>query len=335
MLYINVAGGAGFVGIGNPIPAYTLDVSGDINISGTYRVAGTAIGTGTGTVTSITAGTGVTMSPSSPITTTGTISIGQAVATTSAVTFASLTATSAANTTGITLSNGNISVGSAAATAVASISVAYQQGMILPGSSGSGLNGIYGMNTDGASNTLSNMQLRSWFGIGFGPSITGQTIPINENAVWMNVRTGDMTARGSLAVGTAATGTAGTILASGEITAYSSDSRLKLNVTKIDGALYKLSLINGVMFDWNVAKAETLGFNPAYTHDVGVIAQEIEAILPEAVRPAPFDRNEDGSSKSGDGYLTVQYEKLTALLIEAVKELKSEVDALKARLDGQ
>ena len=58
-------------------------------------------------------------------------------------------------------------------------------------------------------------------------------------------------------------------------------------------------------------------------------------MLPEAVRPAPFDIDGDGNSKSGENYLTVQYEKLTALLIEAVKELKSEVDTLKARLDAQ
>jgi len=90
------------------------------------------------------------------------------------------------------------------------------------------------------------------------------------------------------------------------------------------------------MFDWDVTKAEPLGFNPAYVHDVGVIAQEIEAVLPEAVRPAPFDRAADGTvSLSGEHYLTVQYEKLTALLIEAVKELKAEVDTLKSRLDAQ
>jgi len=62
----------------------------------------------------------------------------------------------------------------------------------------------------------------------------------------------------------------------------------------------------------------------------------VQAVLPEAVRPAPFDRSPDGTgSASGEHYLTVQYEKLTALLIEAVKQLKSEVDDLRARLDSQ
>ena len=169
---------------------------------------------------------------------------------------------------------------------------------------------------------------------GTGVSITNGVGSITV-AIGQAVATGSSVQFASLGVG-AANGTAGTITATGEITAYSSDARLKSNVTAISGALGKLSQINGVMFDWDVEKANPLGFNPTYDRDVGVIAQEIQAVLPEAVRPAPFDRTPDGKdSISGEHYLTVQYEKLTALLIEAVKELKAEVDELKARLDGQ
>ena len=76
-----------------------------------------------------------------------------------------------------------------------------------------------------------------------------------------------------------------------------------------------------------------LDFFPRKDKDVGVIAQDVQAVLPEAVRNAPFDWNtETNSSRSGDNYLTVQYEKLTALLIEAVKELKTEVDTLKVQI---
>ena len=69
-------------------------------------------------------------------------------------------------------------------------------------------------------------------------------------------------------------------------------------------------------------------------HDVGVIAQEVAAVLPEAVRAAPFDVdvNTSTGSKSGENYLTVQYEKLTALLIEAVKAQQAQIDALQARI---
>jgi hypothetical protein len=60
---------------------------------------------------------------------------------------------------------------------------------------------IRGRNSDGASSTLSNLQLQSWFGIGFGPSISGQTVPIGENAAWIDVRQGDLTARRLLIAG--------------------------------------------------------------------------------------------------------------------------------------
>jgi hypothetical protein len=55
---------------------------------------------------------------------------------------------------------------------------------------------IRGRNQDGASSTLSNLQLQSWFGIGFGPSISGQTVPQGENAFWINVRDGSWGSRG-------------------------------------------------------------------------------------------------------------------------------------------
>ena len=75
---------------------------------------------------------------------------------------------------------------------------------------GSGVTFIRGRNQDGASNTLSNLQLQSWFGIGFGPTITGQTVPQGENAIWMNVRTGDMSCRGNITASGTVTLAAGT-----------------------------------------------------------------------------------------------------------------------------
>jgi hypothetical protein len=118
---------------------------------------------------------------------------------------------------------------------------------------------------------------------------------------------------------------------SGEITAYSSDQRLKSNIVPITDAVGKVSALNGVTFDWN-ERARELDFNPSNTRDVGVLAQDVERVLPEAVRIAPFDRNSDGTSKSGENYLTVQYEKLTALLIEAVKELNERIVALESEI---
>jgi hypothetical protein len=109
----------------------------------------------------------------------------------------------------------------------------------------------------------------------------------------------------------------GAITATGDITAYFSDERLKDFDGKIEGALDKVSQLNGYYYHEN-DKAKELGFeNDA--RQVGVSAQEVEAVLPEVIKPAPVDPE----------YKTVQYEKLVPLLIEAIKELKEEVRQLK------
>ena len=130
----------------------------------------------------------------------------------------------------------------------------------------------------------------------------------------------DITAR-SIGVGTAPAGTSGDIRAAGNITAYySSDKRLKENVSNITEALSKLQQINGVEFDWTDEYISKHGGEDSTfmrKHDVGVIAQEVQAIMPEVV------------VQRSDGYMAVKYEKIIALLIEAVKELKAEVDSLK------
>jgi hypothetical protein len=122
----------------------------------------------------------------------------------------------------------------------------------------------------------------------------------------------------------------GGITATGDITAFSSDARLKTNIVNIPQALDKVKSINGVTYNWNEIAAQ---FGVGDTHEhAGVIAQEIQSVLPQVVRQAPFDTAQDGSSVSGEHYLTVQYDKLVPLLIEAIKELSAEVEALKARI---
>jgi hypothetical protein len=118
-----------------------------------------------------------------------------------------------------------------------------------------------------------------------------------------------------------------------DIIAYASDKRLKENITNIPNALDKVLKINGVYFDWK-DKTKELGFNPSQKHDVGVIAQEIQAILPEVVTLAPFDY-ELGKSKSGGNYLTVKYDKIVPLLIEAIKEQQKQIDELKYLLQNK
>ena len=105
----------------------------------------------------------------------------------------------------------------------------------------------------------------------------------------------------------------------GDITAFASDDRLKTNVNSIENALDKVVSLNGFTYNFN-SIGETLGFDSSITH-VGVSAQQVQKVLPEAVAPAPA--NED--------YLTVKYEKLVPLLIEAIKQLKSEIEELKSK----
>ena len=106
-----------------------------------------------------------------------------------------------------------------------------------------------------------------------------------------------------------------TLHVTGDVIAYyASDRRLKENIKSISNPLDKIKLIGGYEFDWNqLSKNEG--------HDVGVIAQEIEEVLPELV------------GVRGDGYKGVKYEKLTALLIEAIKDQQSQIDDLKSKLN--
>jgi hypothetical protein len=125
------------------------------------------------------------------------------------------------------------------------------------------------------------------------------------------------------------------ITSTGDITAYSSDARLKENVVKIKNAVDKVSQINGVYFSWK-PEAEELGLKIARPDEVGVLAQEIEKVLPEAVYLAPFDQSDEDPlvSKSGERYLTVKYEKIVPLLIEAIKEQQAKISSLEERINS-
>ena len=115
----------------------------------------------------------------------------------------------------------------------------------------------------------------------------------------------------------------------GEVTAYASDRRLKNVSGTITNALDKVKALNGVLYTWNEKSVEH-GFKPEVddTVEAGLLAQEVQAVLPEVVVPAPFDYINDKSA-SGEDYLTVKYERVIPLLVEAIKEadLKSEAQA--------
>ena len=111
----------------------------------------------------------------------------------------------------------------------------------------------------------------------------------------------------------------GDVVAAGDVVAYyTSDIRLKDNIEVIKGSLDKIGEIRGVEFDWN---EQAPGWARERGHDVGVIAQEVEKVLPEVVQ------------KRKSGYLGVDYKRIIPLLIESVKELKQEVEILKKKVN--
>lgn len=132
-----------------------------------------------------------------------------------------------------------------------------------------------------------------------------------------NAERARITTGGAMGLGVTPTNTAGRFEASNDIVAYSSsDKNWKKNIKNIDSPLEKLSQINGVEFDW--IEDEPIHGNKG--HDIGVIAQEIEQILPEIVQTRE------------SGMKAVQYDKIIPLLVECIKEQQKQINELKSKI---
>jgi hypothetical protein len=149
---------------------------------------------------------------------------------------------------------------------------------------------------------------------------TGATGAVTA-ATNLGLGAGSNVQHGSLGVGVPASGTSGEIRASNNVTAYySSDARLKENVHPIQNALGIVAAVGGKTFDWTQEYIAERGGEDGYfvtKSDFGVIAQDVQAVFPIAVR------------ERGDGTLAVDYEKLVAVAFQAIAELRAEVEALK------
>ena len=158
----------------------------------------------------------------------------------------------------------------------------------------------------GATNVTNNNQLTN--GAGYTTYTSNQATNTSSNVQFNR-----------LGVGLAAQSTNGRIDASNDIVAFSSsDKRLKENIKPIAKPLDKVLKLNGVEFDWKeLTTKEKQVIHSNEGHDVGVIAQEVEKVLPEVVQTRD------------NGYMAVKYEKMVPLLIEAIKELKAEIEELK------
>ena len=140
-------------------------------------------------------------------------------------------------------------------------------------------------------------------GPGYTTYTSNQATNNNSNVKFDGLRVGDTTAA-----------PANTIQCTGDVVAFaSSDERLKDNLSPITNSLEKVGQLKGYEFDWNDKQVVHSG------HDVGVIAQEVEKVVPEIVE-----------TREHDGYKAVKYEKLVPLLINAINDLKAEIEELKS-----
>ena len=149
---------------------------------------------------------------------------------------------------------------------------------------------------------------------------TSQTTEVNGASLTVNAANTTLQDAqiDSLGVGTAASGTTGEIRATGDITAfYSSDERLKQNIKPIENATDKVKALGGYTFEWKEGIEEVTSKTGK---DVGIIAQELEKVLPELVNTRE------------NGYKGVDYPKLVALLVESNKQLILRVEELENKL---
>ena len=102
------------------------------------------------------------------------------------------------------------------------------------------------------------------------------------------------------------------IYASHDIAAYS-DKRVKKDIETIEDALQKVNKLRGVTFKRKDEESDKV--------HMGVIAQEVQEVIPEVV-----------TARESDGHLSVSYSNMVGVLIEAVKELKAEVEELKKQI---
>jgi hypothetical protein len=176
-------------------------------------------------------------------------------------------------------------------------------------------------------------------GTGASTFVAGQVLIGNTTTALL--QTANLTwdvANNRLGVRTASPATSlhvvGEIVATNNITSYYSDERLKTKIADITEPLEIVGKLNGFYYIPNaLARLNGITHN---TQEVGLSAQDVQSVIPEIVKLAPFDlaTDDEGNkiSKSGENYLTISYERLAPVFVEAIKELKKEVAMLKQRV---
>jgi hypothetical protein len=220
------------------------------------------------------------------------------------------------NTTGNTLAKATLTAGTAIGVSNGSGAITISNTGVTSNVAGTGISvsGATGAVTITNSGVTSNVA-------GTGVTVSGATGAVTVS-IGQAVATSSNVQFNSLGVGTAGSATAGEIRATNNITAYYSDIRLKTKVGDITSPLDKVRQIETMLYHANETAVE-LGYDASII-EVGLSAQSVQAVQPEAVAPAPID----------DKYLTVRYERLVPLLLESVKALEDRIIELEAKLKG-
>jgi len=224
----------------------------------------------------------------------------------------------AAGTTGMTLSNSGV-IGNATWNG-ASISTSYTDAKVTSVNAGTAIS----VSATTGAVTVNNTGVTSITGtsnqVTASASTGGVTLSLPQS-----IHTSALVQFSGIGAGTA--GVATEIRATGEITAWygSSDVRLKENIQPLTDVLEKIVHIRGVEFDWTKEHMDSRGGEDGYfvrKHQYGVIAQEVEPVFPHLV------------NERQDGTKVVDYHHMSAILIEAVKQLYSKIETLEKKING-
>jgi len=140
---------------------------------------------------------------------------------------------------------------------------------------------------------------------------------------------------GSMGLGTTPRAADSYIDVVGDVYTGVSDKRFKTNIRPYKNPIEKVKSLNGFTYNYNDLAKSVAPKTYGHNNDMaGVFAQEVQKVVPEAVLIAPCDSDEHGKSISGENYLTVNYDKLVPLLIEAIKEQQEQIEELKTKVYG-